>query len=193
MKVASIIRAVVKILRHPFGQQGLRDEYRQRSRRHLMLSRISTLEMAVERGAQVADELEQARRELADLEAGFPRGHTACYVAVCAWFAATLTALVTAYSGLQPLFLEIWETPDCWYLQRFRPGTAWVWRATAPLMLSPWSLPIPIALLAIVWVAQRRLPRWHARTLLGAVVVVETLLVLAVTMALFRLLMSPLG
>jgi hypothetical protein len=50
---------------------------------------------------------------------------------------------------------------------------------------------IPMAILISTWFAQRRLPRWHARTIIRMVAVVTVLLFIVVFFSLFWLLFPP--
>jgi hypothetical protein len=92
----------------------------------------------------------------------------------------------------QEFFVEIWESPDNWYLQRYRPTTAWVWRISQVFTSSVWFGVLPPLLLFLLWLVQQRLLRWHARRLIKIAVAIEVVIVLFIGLSLFRLFLLPL-
>lgn len=168
------------------------DERRLQWQHEAARQRVRTLEIAHRSGGDIEQQLEQAKQELADVLRNVPRGHTSGFVVLCIWFAGTLTPLILAYMQLQLFFVELWQSPDHWYLHRNRPFSAHVWRWCQIFVASPWFVAIVILILAFVWIRQRRLSRRHARTFMKIVAIVETVFIVVIGYALMSLLPIPL-
>jgi len=183
---------ILNRIRDPLGELPDQEEQRQRTHFEAIRQRVRALEAARRTVGGVEQELERARRELSDAGRGLPRGHTRGFITLCLWFAGTLTCLVFASARLLPIATLIWGSPEHWYLLRFRPFAAGVWRVWRATTSSAWSVAIPVIVLALVWAAQRKLPRWRARCMIRTVVALETVFVLVITGSLFNLLTRPL-
>jgi hypothetical protein len=187
-----ILRILTKI-RDPLGELPSREEHRQRGQFEAIRQRIRTLESAQRAVGGVEQELQDAKQELSEASRQLPRGHFRGFIALCIWFVGTLTPLVVTSAHLQTILVDVWGSPEHWYLPQLPPFAVGIWRVWQVLALSIWSAALPVVVLALVWAGQRRLPRWHSRTLIKAIAAVETLFVLVVACSLFRLLSGPLS
>jgi hypothetical protein len=176
----------------PFGELPTKDEWKIRDNYEAICQKVHALEIALQSGGDVGKDLQKAKQDLSDTIQKLPRGHTPGFIALCFWFIGTLIPLVFAYLQLQSVFLEIWHSPDNWYLQRFRPVTAYMWQFWQIFISSPWSVTIPILILILVWTKQRKLPRWQARTFIKIVVSVETLFIVVSAVSVINLRSLPL-
>ena len=182
-------------VRDPLGELPTADERKLRGQYEAARQRVQTLANAFRSGSDVELQLKHAKQELSDVLQELPRGHTRGFMALCLWFAGTLTPLVVWFTELQVqlFFVEMWHSPDHWYLQKYRPFSALVWQGWQMLVSSPWSVVIPIFMLALVWAIQRRLLRWHALAFIRMVAALDALFIVLVLSALGHLLSLPLG
>jgi hypothetical protein len=186
-----ILGALTRI-RDPLGELPTEEERRQRSRYGALRQKVRTLESAQRTVGGVGPDLKQAEHELAAVAEGLPRGHTRGFVALCVWFAGTLAPLVVASVHMQIILVEMWQSPDHWYLQRHRPLAAGVWRLWQAMTSSLWAVLVPVVVLALIWAGQRKLPRWRSRTMITTAAAIETAFVLVMACVLGRLLGGPL-
>lgn len=177
----------------PLGELPTPDERTLRRQYEAARHKAQVLENALRGGSDVEQPFKKAKQEVSDLLQRLPHGHTLGFMALCLWFAGTLTPLVLAYMGWQFFFVEMWQSPENWYLQEYRPFSAYLWQWWQILVSSPWSVFIPILVLAFVWATQRRLLRWQARAFIRVVAAVEALFIVLSASAFLELVRLPLG
>jgi hypothetical protein len=175
-------------IRDPFGELPGKDEIELRRQLQAARQRVHTLEKAFQGSKEIMPAFGRAKRDLAECRHRAPRGHTPSFIALCLWFGLTLAPLVFAL----PTLVEVWETPNHWYLQAYRPFSADLWLGWQTITDSRGSAFIPIAILVAAWLVQRKLPRWHARTFIKTAAIVETLFFIIVGCSLLNLLHLPL-
>ena len=150
------------------------------------------LRCALSAGESVEEELAAAELRLATARAGEPRGATFGFIVLCLWSAVAIWGLARFYAVMSPCYEEIWGSPDCWYLQKFRPTAAWVWGVLRSPVSPLLCFAAPPLLLGVLWLVQRRLVGRTARRLVKAAAVAETLVFALVVLSLFNLLLRPL-
>lgn len=86
------------------------------------------------------------------------RSKSFSYGILCIVVQTTLWVYISFYSFLEEnSFIAGWKSPNDWYLQHFRPFSAWVWKATRTMTSSTWYLSIPIFLLILVGILNIKL------------------------------------
>ena len=115
------------------------------------------------------------------------------FSALWIFFSTTLWMCLRAHRLFEEMFLEMWGSPENWYLQEFRSTSAWVWRVTGALTSSAWFLGIPVAILLLVAVLNAQLSRDHARRLNLALGCAWVAAIVVVSICYFRLLQLPLA
>lgn len=123
----------------------------------------------------------------------FVRSRTFAFAALCAFFASTLRACLEFHRCFEQIFLDVWGSPENWYLQEYRSTSAGVWSVTRMLAGSAWFLGIPVAMLLLVALLNGRLSRDHARTLNLAVGCAWAAAMAVTVLCYFRLLQLPLA
>ena len=178
----------------PLGELPSLEERIARAQYREARARIHAQESLLRRAnaPEVEEQLRQAREAFTAFEKTISRGHTATYIALVVWSAFMLAVLAVAFAQLQPEFVEMWQSPDNWYIQHFTPSAAMMWRVNQMLFSSVWFAAIPMVGLALVWLIQRRLVRWQARTVNRLLTIVITVLVCGDGFSLFPLLLRPL-
>jgi hypothetical protein len=179
-------------LRDPLAELPTREEHKTRLNLQIAENRIVFLKRALAGGAAVEEDLEKARVELAELKTICPHGAQRNFLVLCVWWIVTLAPLACLYLNLRDVFAGFWGNPENWYLQAYRPVTAWAWRTSEMFASSTWCAVIPALILLMIYVIQRSMFRWHARAMIKATFLVETAVFVFFLFWLFNLFSLPL-
>jgi hypothetical protein len=155
------------------------------------LARLRALQAALDAGYPIHRELRSLRTSLAPSS----RHQSWKFLRFFLLSVFSLTTQLTIYLGFfEDLLSHQWGAPDHWYLRRFRPGSAWVWKSLSEITASPFLVGCTVALLyGSLWIVQSRLPARQAGLLMTACGVFTFILVMFVYLSLFNLMMLPLG
>jgi hypothetical protein len=156
---------------------------------HDLKAKVVLLEIALSKGEAVSDQLENARTQLN----GAPRGNNKTFLKLCGCSLLFLSAMALLYSGLGGMLVDMWRTPQHWYLREYRLASACVWNIMSTLSSTRWVLGVPPVLFFFLWLLQRRSLRWNAVVLMRTVGLFELLTLLYVLFSLFHLLLGPAG
>ncbi len=155
----------------------------------VLKGRVLALEAALASGESVSEHLATARSRWA---AAAGRGDKGLFLRVFLWCAVTLSVSTRGFLSLEAVLIEQWENPSNWYLQQFRPTSAWAWMRCQELTSSPWLVAVPLLLLVLAWGIQQSCSRRHARVFLLGFAVVESLALLILIVLICQLLIGPL-
>jgi hypothetical protein len=115
------------------------------------------------------------------------------YAILCLVCSISLGYFLSFFQFLDEFAVDVWESPDNWYLGRYRPLSSGLWWWTRSITASAWNLSIPIAFLIVIGVLNRRLSRDHARNLDIAMAVAWVTACFLTAACLMNLMHFPLG
>ena len=193
MKTSSKILKLLTQPWDPLGELPSKEEVRLRFQLCKAEARLRMLRTALKAGADVERQLVEANYDLSSVRSRLPMGHRTLLTLLTLGNLLTQPAMIIFYVQIRPMLVDMWGTPDNWYLLQFRPWAACSWQFIEIVTSSLWFASIPpVAVLVLTWFVQRKLPRWQARAVIKIVAMIEILLALAAVLSITCLLLSPL-
>ena len=172
------------------GEQKLLDELQKLREDERMLR------AAADAGEQAQEKLEETRAQAADLVSRLPRGARGLYCALGVLCVLSVGALARVYDRIHPAVVGMWGGQEAWaqnwYLHEYRWGGLHLYQLGHFLTSSSWYHVALASFLVALWLVQRELRRWQARTLLLALVLLHLAVFVLLLFAPFHLLLRPL-
>lgn len=177
----------------PLGEQPTEQENESFYRLLRAQAGVRALWAALTAHEPVGRDLSKAEAELANATNVVPRGAERSFLALCLWNIIALIPLVVFCAKAQPLFAMSWDedTRHTFYIMGYPLLQIWAARTAKLIVSSPCSAVLLVLGLLVLWLVQRRLPRWQARILVNATFVVEILLVVLFESSLVFVMFGP--
>ncbi len=193
MGPSDILRAIRDRLRRTVvdpGEQKLLDQLQK------LRESERALQAAADAGGQVQDKLEETRAQAADVLGRMPRGAHGLYCALGLLCVLSLEVLTRMYRGFYPMLAEMWGGQDAWtqnwYVQEYRWSSVRIFQLGLLLTSSLWFHVALASFFVALWLVQRKLQRWQARTLMWTLILLHLLVSFVFWLTPFHLLIGPL-